>query len=180
VCPAPRSIGLIRTAPPADCLSSTRCSRPILQSHPWALPAKIVQDGIAHDVRVIPDKVFGLDFTQARKRSYFFVEADRATMPVMRSHPRQTSFHQKILAYLAGAGAGNAHGKRFGIGNFRVLTVTTSRERMETMIAAVKLATKGQGSNQFLFTDRESVLKCLDILALEWISGKGERVRLGV
>jgi hypothetical protein len=48
------------------------------------------------------------------------------------------------------------------------------------MIAAVKLATKGQGSNQFLFTDRESVLKCLDILALEWISGKGERVRLGV
>jgi hypothetical protein len=159
-------------------LSAPEATRKAL--NPWALPAKIVQDGISHDVRVIPDKIFGLDFTQARKRSYFFVEADRATMPVMRSHPRQTSFHQKILAYLAGAGAGNAHGKRFGIGNFRVLTVTTSAERMETMIAAVKLATRGQGSNQFLFTDRASVLECPDILALEWISGKGERVRLGV
>jgi hypothetical protein len=98
---------------------------------------------------------------------------------MMRSHPRQTSFHQKILAYLAGAGSGNLHGKRLGIGNFRVLTVTTSRVRMETMIAAVKLATKGQGSNQFLFTDRASVLACPDILKLEWVSGKGERVRLG-
>lgn len=119
---------------------------------------------------MIPDKVIGLDFTQARKRSYFFVEADRVTMPVMRSHPR---------AYLAGAGSGNAHGKRLGIGNFRVLAVTTSRERMETMIAAVKLATRGHGSNQFLFTGRASLLACSDILKLDWISGKGERVRLG-
>jgi hypothetical protein len=146
--------------------------------NPWALPARITHAGHTHDLHVIPDKVFGLDFTQARKRSYFFVEADRATMPVMRSHPRQTSFHQKILAYLAGAGTGNAHGKRLGIGNFRVLTVTTSRERIATMIEAVKLATRGNGSNQFLFTDRASVLACPDVLALEWTSGKGERVRL--
>jgi hypothetical protein len=146
--------------------------------NPWALPGKIIHAGTTLEVRVIPDHVFGLDFTQARKRSYFFVEADRATMPVMRSHPRQTSFHQKILAYLAGAGSGNAHGKRFGIGNFRVLTVTTSRERMGTMIDAVKLATRGNGSNQFLFTDRASVLACPDVLMLEWTSGKGERVRL--
>ena len=148
--------------------------------NPWALPAKIVDGGSTHDVRVIPDKVFGLDFTAARKRSYFFVEADRATMPVMRSHPRQTSFHQKILAYLAGAGTANTHGKRFGIGNFRVLTVTTSTDRIATMIDAVKLATKGTGSNQFLFTDRDALLRCQDVLKLEWISGKGECVRLGV
>ena len=148
--------------------------------NPWAFPAKIVHGGTVHDIRVIPDKVIGLDFTQARKRSYFFVEADRATMPVMRSHPKQTSFNQKILAYLAGAGAGNAHGKRLGIGNFRVLTVTTSRERMATMIEAVKLATRGNGSNQFLFTDQASVSGCPDLLALEWISGKGEGVRLGI
>ena len=146
--------------------------------NPWALPTRIIHDGTMHEVRVIPDHVFGLDFTQARKRSYFFVEADRATMPVMRSHPRQTSFHPKILAYLAGGGSGNAHGKRLGIGNFRVLTVTTSRERMRTMIEAVKLATRGNGSNQFLFTDRASLLACFDVLDLEWTSGKGECVQL--
>ena len=148
--------------------------------NPWALPARIIHGDVVHDVRVIPDKVFGLDFTEVRKRSYFFVEADRATMPVMRSHPRQTSFHQKILAYLAGAGAANAHGKRFGIGNFRVLTITTSQERIATMIEAVRHATRGSGSNQFLFTDRATLMRCPDVLKLEWISGKGERVRLGL
>jgi protein involved in plasmid replication-relaxation len=149
-------------------------------SNPWALPARISHSGGTQDIRVIPDKVFGLDFTEARKRSYFFVEADRATMPITRSHPRQTSFQQKILGYLAGAGAGNGHGKRFGIGNFRVLTVTTSQERIASMLEAVKLATRGAGSNQFLFTDRAALLGCRDVLKLDWISGKGERVRLGL
>lgn len=149
-------------------------------ANPWALPATVTHGGTSHDVHVIPDKVFGLDFTTARKRSYFFVEADRATMPVMRSHPRQTSFHQKLLVYLAGAGTANAHGKRFGIGNFRVLTITTSVQRIETMLEALKLATKGVGSNQFLFIDRASLQACPDIFALEWIGGKGDRVRLGL
>lgn len=146
--------------------------------NPWALPARITHAGHTHDLHVIPDKVFGIDFTEARKRSFFFVEADRATMPIMRNHPRQTSFHQKILGYLAGAGSANAHGKKFGIGNFRVLTITTSRARIDTMIAAVKLATRGSGSNQFLFIDRATFNACSDPLDLEWITGKGERVRL--
>jgi hypothetical protein len=102
----------VRLLEPQDILAgapqSTREAR-----NPFALPASISMAGTTHDMSVIPDKVFGLDFTVARKRSYFFVEADRATMPVVRSHPRQTSFHQKVLGYLAGGGAGNAHGKRF-------------------------------------------------------------------
>lgn len=148
--------------------------------NPWALPARIIFAGITHDIRLIPDKVFGLDYTDARKRSYFFVEADRGTMPVMRSHPRQTSFHQKILGYLAGSRPANTHGQHFGIGNFRVLTITTSRERIRTMIDALKQATKGMGSNQFLFTDRTSLQSNPDLLSLEWISGKGDCVRLGL
>ena len=145
---------------------------------PWALPARIHHANATQDVHVIPDKVFGLDFTIVRKRSYFFVEADRGTMPVMRRHSKQTSFHQKLLAYLAGGGTANAHGKKLGIGNFRVLTITTSEERIATMLEALKLATKGVGSNQFLFIDRGSLSACSNILALEWISGKGARVRL--
>lgn len=149
-------------------------------ANPWALPARIFFAGISHDIRLIPDKVFGLDYTDARKRSYFFVEADRGTMPVMRSNPRQTSFHQKILGYLAGSRPVNLHGQHFGIGNFRVLTITTSRERIGTMIEALKQATKGSGSNQFLFTDSASLRACPDVLSLEWTSGKGDCVRLGI
>lgn len=169
----------VRLIAASDILSSAPETTRTAQN-PWALPARIVHGDTIHDVRVIPDKVFGLDFTEVRKRSYFFVEADRATMPVMRSHPRQTSFHQKVLAYLAGAGAANTHGKRFGIGNFRVLTITTSQDRIATMLEAVRHATRGSGSNQFLFTDRAALLRCPDVLKLEWISGKGERVRLGM
>jgi hypothetical protein len=145
--------------------------------NPWKLSATLKHAGAAHAIGIIPDKVFGLDFTQARKRSYFFLEADRATMPVIRSHPRQTSFQQKILAYLAGGGASNAHGARLGIGNFRVLTVTTSRERLQTMWQAQHEASKG-GSRQFLFVDHGALRACPDLLTLEWRNGKGEMVQL--
>ena len=44
-----------------------------------------------------------------------------------------------------------------GIENFRVLTVTTTSERIERMLAALNGITEGRGSNMFLFTD---VAKC--------------------
>jgi hypothetical protein len=129
--------------------------------NPWKLSATINHPGgSAYEIGIIPDKVFGLDFTQARKRSYFFLEADRATMPVARSNPKQTSFNQKIFAYLAGGGSRNTHGTHFGVGNFRVLTITTSPQRMETMVAAQKTATKGDGSRQLLFADYAKLRSC--------------------
>jgi hypothetical protein len=130
------------------------------------------------DIRLIPDKVFGFDFTAARRRSYFIVEADRGTMPFIRSNPRQTSFHQKILGYVAGSRPINLHGQHFGIGNFRILTITISVERIASMIAALKQATRGVGSNQFLVVERAELHRCSDALNLECTGGKGERVRL--
>jgi len=176
---AARRSGNVMLIEPGDILAAapktTRCA-----ANPWALPARITYSGITQDIRLIPDKVFGFDYTDARKRSYFFVEADRGTMPIIRSNPRQTSFHQKILGYLAGSRPVNTHGQHFGIGNFRVLTITTSSERIASMIDALKQATRGTGSNQFLFVDRAALQSCPDVLNLEWISGKGERVRLAL
>jgi hypothetical protein len=176
---AARSASHVRLIRPDDILAaapqtiSSACN-------PWALSARITYGAITQDIRLIPDKVFGLDYTNVRKRSYFFVEADRGTMPIVRSNPRQTSFHQKILGYLAGAGPGNAHGRHFGVGNFRVLTITTSSDRIASMIAALKQATRGEGSNQFLFVDRATLQGCPDVLNLEWITGRGERVRFAL
>lgn len=159
---------ILKGAPP-----STQKAR-----NPLALSAHVVHGGMQYDMSLIPDKVFGLDYTDARKRSYFFVEADRGTMPVTRSHPRQTSFQQKILGYLAGSRPVNSHAQHFGVGNFRVLTITTTRERIATMVAALKAVTNGTGSNQFLFVDRASLLSSPDVLSLDWTSGKNEIVRL--
>ena len=169
--------GAVRLMEPGEILSrapeATRRA-----ANPWKLTATIVDAGASTGIGNIPDKVFGLDNTVARKRSYFLHEADRGTMPITRSHPRQTSFQQKVLGYLAGGGSDNAHGKRFGIGNFRVLTVTTSMQRAENMIAAVKAATGGAGSRQFLFGVHGEVAASPNLLEHRWIAGTGERVRL--
>lgn len=147
-------------------------------ANPFKLKARAHQDGKLIDLAVIPDRVFGLDFTAERKRKYFFLEADRATMPIVRGDLDQTSFARKLVAYLSGGGKTNAFGAHFGVGNFRVLTVTTSRERTATMIAALKQLTRGAGSHQFLFVDRATLHASTDLLSLEWISGKGDVVTL--
>ena len=134
--------------------------------------------GISIDLTVVPDCVFGLDVDGQRSAKYFFLEADRATMPVVRSNLNQTSMMRKFLAYIAGGGSQNAFGKQLGITNFRVLVVTTSAQRMMTMIEALKSATRGAGSRQFLFADLEAVRRAENLLDLEWLTGKGERVRL--
>src|ERR1019366_2602028 len=53
---------------------------------------------------VIPDQVFALEYTDQNaqpQRVHFFLEADRGTMPVVRSGLTQTSFYRKLLAYEA-------------------------------------------------------------------------------
>jgi len=146
--------------------------------NPWTWRAKVPHAGTMRDAAIIPDKVFGLDFTSERKRYHYFLEADRASMPVVRTpKSARTSYNGKLAAYYFGHRA-REHTHRFGIGNFRVLTLTTSPERIATMLAALKEITGGAGSNLFLFTDRATLAAAPDVLTLEWINGKGERVRL--
>jgi hypothetical protein len=145
--------------------------------NPWKWRATVPHDGQFVSVAHVPDKVFGLDFTAERKRVYFFLEADRATMPVKRSNIRQTSVASKLLAYYHGYRAGH-HTARFGIGNFRVLTVTTTQQRLATMLQVGKDLTGGAGSNLFLFADATALSSAADVLSFAWTSGKGEPVRL--
>ena len=147
--------------------------------NPWKWRAKVpAAGGLLQDIACVPDRVFGLDFTAERKRTYFFLEADRATMPIVRSNLQQTSVLRKFLAYLHGHRAKH-HEQRYAIGNFRVLTVTTGPKRTATMVDAVKQITDGRGSSLFLFTDATTLAAAYDVLSLEWITGKGERVTLG-
>ncbi len=81
---------------------------------------------------VRPDGFFGLRFStlpEGRNRTFFFLEADRSTMPRER-------FVAKLRAYDAWHAAGG-HTAALGIKSFRVLTVTKSAERMRSLITAV-------------------------------------------
>jgi len=145
---------------------------------PFRWQVEVRHGGKPYRLGVEPDKVFGLRFEDApenRRRAYFFLEADRGTMPVMRKGFAQTSFFRKLLVYQETWRQG-LHRTHFGIPNFRVLTVTTPRERAEHLVEACHLL-PGGGSRLFLFADQASLGRG-DILAHEWVNGRGENKAL--
>jgi hypothetical protein len=118
---------------------------------------------------VVPDRVFALEYPDAsgqKQRAYFFLEADRGTMPVVRRNLSQTSFRRKLLAYEA-TWKQNLHHSRFGFNRFRVLTVTTSAKRVNSLVEACSQLKSGHGL--FLFADR-TILK--NILSESWHTGR--------
>ena len=141
-------------------------------SNPWSFSARIAQDGKHHTISIAPDAVFAIQFLTFNRRSHFFLEADRATMPIERSSLSQSSFKRKLQVYLA-AHRAKEHVTRFGFQNLRVLTVTTSMERIKSMLAALKAITEGKGHGMFLFTDTATLAKYPDPLALPWITTNG-------
>jgi hypothetical protein len=128
-------------------------------------------------VGIEPDRVFGLRLENPGERAryaFFFLEADRGTMPVTRKGLAQTSFFRKLLAYEA-TWRQRLHTRHLGIPNFRVLTVTTTKARVRNLLRACQ--SLGGGSGLFLFTDRES-LRRGEVLTHEWVNGRGEVLRL--
>jgi hypothetical protein len=119
---------------------------------------------------VIPDAVFALEYADQSgqvQRAYFFLEADRGTMPVMRKGLAQTSFFRKLLAYEA-TWVNKVHQRYLSIPRFRVLTVTTIATRVQTLLAACSQLQRGHGL--FLFADTTVFEK--DPFSLVWHNGK--------
>jgi hypothetical protein len=121
---------------------------------------------------VIPDQVIALESENApteRNPAIFFLEADRGTMPVVRKNLSQTSFYRKLLAYEATWSQG-LHRTKFGFHRFRVLVVTESAARAQSLVEACSQLKSGHGL--FLFADR-SVLDRPDLLfASLWQTGR--------
>lgn len=164
-----RKNGRVRLIAGEDLLSSPKAN-PTGTTFKWNVKIK---DGVK--LGVIPDRVFALEFPDASgnpQRSYFFLEADRGTMPVTRRSLSQTSFERKLLAYEA-TWTQNLHRSLFGFHRFRVLTVTTIPGRVKSLVDMCSQLERGRGL--FLFADR-SVLK-KDLFSAVWQSGKsGEKV----
>jgi protein involved in plasmid replication-relaxation len=145
---------------------------------PFRWQVDVRHDGKLHRLGVEPDKVFGLEFQgmpENRRRAYFLLEADRGTMPVARKGLGQTSFLRKLLCYQETwrQGIQRSH---LGISNFRVLAVTTSRERVEHLVETCR-SLSGASPRLFLYTDRESLV-CGDILVQELLDGRGKRTSM--
>ena len=127
-----------------------------------------IQDGTK--LGVIPDRVFALEYADQNgqvQRIYYFLEADRGTMPVVRQKLTQSSFYRKLLAYEA-TWANKVHQRHLGIPRFRVLTVTTSAARVKSLLDACSRLQRGHGL--FLFADKSVLEK--DLFAPVWQCGK--------
>jgi hypothetical protein len=144
---------------------------------PFALRAKLSQHGKMREVSVVPDLVFGLQLANG-KRWNFMVEIDRGTMPICRSDPDQTSFEQKMRVYLA-AHAARQQQRQFGWKNFRVLTITTDPQRMQSMKEALEglRVLCGGGASLFLFATFDE-LRASNPVAHNWRDGEGRSVHL--
>jgi hypothetical protein len=123
---------------------------------------------------VIADGLFGLAFPDDTV-TYFLLEVDRGSMPVVRSNFQRTSFNRKLLVYWE-AWKKKLHVDQFGVGQIRVLTITDSAKRVENMLDAVDEITAGKGSNFFLFGHRSQLHDVRPLDAL-WRTGKRELVR---
>lgn len=146
------------------------------RKNPLAWSVSCVHENTRLSLGVIPDQFFGLHFTDkpdGANRAYFFLEADRATMPIMRTDLKQTSFFRKMIAYNE-TWRQQLHTSTYGIKNFRVLTLTSSAGRVHHLIAANKKVVGGQGSKMFLFTDEVSLQASGDPLTLGWRNGRDE------
>jgi hypothetical protein len=116
------------------------------------LEASIRLGGALRKNAIVPDALFGLRFND-EEESYFMLEIDRGEMPAERyKNAQRTYFAKKMLTYYE-ANRQQRHVHDLGIENFRVLTVTTTSERVERMLAALNSITEGRGSNMFLFAD---------------------------
>ena len=133
---------------------------------------KIPDQGVK--LGVIPDRVFALDYMDHSgevQRVHYFLEADRGTMPVVRSGLTQTSFYRKLLAYEA-TWTQKIHQRKLGINRFRVLTVTTNAMRVKSLIDACSRLKRGHGL--FLFADRAILEK--DPFSAIWQCGKAAKI----
>jgi len=122
--------------------------------HPFRWKTQITHNAEHRDIMILPDYVFGIrneERTDRRNEKFYFVEIDRGTMPVTRRDIAQTSYLRKILSYADTFERGLVV-KRFGIKGFQVLTITTSRDRIQNIQKVIEgLEEKSFSANTFLF-----------------------------
>lgn len=145
----------------------------------WAVSVRHREE--SRRVGVVPDRSFALASRKSGERILFFVEADRATMPLTRRSLGQSSMLRKLLAYEATWRQG-IHRERFQCSRFRVLVVTSSAERSYNLAEICAELPKARGL--FLFTDTDTLKGDVipyaggNVLELPWLCANGERERL--
>lgn len=129
----------------------------ILRKTHTALVPVTDPDGRQRRVAVVPDAYFALGYTDGltgeERLLRFFVEADRATMTAASARQQAHTWQHRIRAYQAYF-ASPLPEATYGTNRLRVLTVTTSQRRLESLKAATEAA---GGRNRYWFTTEQAL-----------------------
>lgn len=113
--------------------------------------------GRQRNVAVVPDAYVALGYPDALTHElrllHFFIEADRATMTVASSRAQQRTWVTRIRAYQAYFASALPQ-QQYGTNRIRVLTVTTSPKRLQSLKTATEEA---GGQNRYWFTTEEQL-----------------------
>ena len=124
------------------------------------------------ETRLSPDHAFGV--RHEGRVAYFFLEADRESMPLTRTSEKQSSILEKLEGYVATIEAG-IHKRDFNMHAFRVLfAVEKSTTRVQNMIAVVQERIPAKYYRNFLFAVIPE-LRQEGVEAYPFWNGKGER-----
>ncbi|MCU7838871.1 MAG: replication-relaxation family protein [Candidatus Thiodiazotropha sp. (ex Troendleina suluensis)] len=110
-------------------------------------------DVLGINKRLIPDGLFGLEYTCDGKQYYrfFLVEADRATEPGRTQNFSRKSYRRTILQYREFVGKG-LYKEALGLSaTLLVLNVTTSELRHRNLLELTKELSGSSGNNYLLF-----------------------------
>jgi len=132
---------------------------------------------------IIPDSAFGLRFSESHKKkkiSFFFVEADRSTMPIRRNSLARSSYYKKMVGYFE-SWRQKLYSKNFGFADPRLLSLTISKDRIFSMVKTGKdIDPRGKGFRMFLFAPAKtfSLDKPGMVFDEKWLNGCNEIVSL--
>lgn len=120
------------------------------------LPSRvtITENEKRHKVPNYPDTLFVLTPKTDRPR-FYFLETDRGTEPVRAGDWQRTSIRRKLAAYATLYL--DEYAEAAGIQNFRVLTITTTPDRVATMRAVARELHPPKVRGLFLFTTADQV-----------------------
>ena len=129
---------------------SSASEEPSMRRLQWRIVVKSTKAN--ESIGVIPDGAFSIEhsFRGIVRRRYFFLEADRGTMPIYRKSLRLSSIRRKAIAY-GRSRKGRVLKDRFGITGFQVLFITHSKERLARMKEVCRDATGGAETSPFFF-----------------------------
>lgn len=153
--------------------------------HPLRWRVSFEYEGNRYRKSIEPDQMFGIRAEDREEPNWFFLEADRQTMPVKSRNMNRSSIFKKQLQYFASwdkDSGRNRLDEEFGIANARTLFVLDTgyegEKRLQRCLEVNKHFYDGDGTGLFLFVNAKTLSECEDVLTAPLASGRGAQKTL--